>query len=95
MGADVPAPRRALTPPHAAPADARSEERIMPCGDSEFLMWRRANGTRVGLQLSFGHPGELKATACDGSAPPTSAPSAARHAPSCASTIGGAPKKRR
>ena len=38
----------------------------MPCGDSEFLMWRRANGTRVGLQLSFGHPGELKAAACDG-----------------------------
>ena len=45
-------PRELRGRPHAAPADARSEERIMPCGDSEFLMWRRANGTRVGLQLS-------------------------------------------
>ena len=34
-------PRELRGRPHAAPADARSEERIMPCGDSEFLMWRR------------------------------------------------------
>ena len=32
-------PRELRGRPHAA--DARSEERIMPCGDSEFLMWRR------------------------------------------------------
>ena len=32
-------PRELRGRPHTA--DARSEERIMPCGDSEFLMWRR------------------------------------------------------